>query len=61
MVLIGNILTLTCTEKICAYLDSTSNFLLENVYFDHGRSSNKKVIQLIIFEVISHLLLQHTM
>ena len=48
-VLILNNLILTCTEKSCAYLDFTSNFLLENVYFDYGRVSNKKVIQLLIF------------
>ena len=41
--LIFNNLILTCTEKSCAYLDSTSNFLLENVYFDYGRVSNKKL------------------
>ena len=44
-----------------AYLNSPSNFLLENVYFDYDRVSNKKVNQLKIFEDIPHSLLQRSM
>ena len=35
-----NIFPLTHTEKICPYLDSSSNFPSENLYFDYDRISN---------------------